>query len=62
MDVKDYLIKINLICSEFNMRCDNCPLEELYCGYPVNEYDIDQAIEVVEKYKLSEEWKDDTEK
>lgn len=58
MDVKDYLIKINLICNEFRMRCDNCPLEALYCGYPANKYDIDQAIEVVEKYKLSEERKD----
>ena len=59
MDVKDYLIKINLICNEFRMRCDNCPLEALYCGYPANKYDIEQTIEVVEKYKLQEE---DTEK
>jgi len=59
MDVKDYLIKINLICNEFRMRCDNCPLEALYCGYPGNKYDIEQTIEVVEKYKLQEE---DTEK
>ena len=55
MDVKDYLIKINLICNEFRMRCDNCPLEALYCGYPGNRYDIEQTIEVVEKYKLQEE-------
>jgi len=41
------------------MRCDDCPLEELYCGYPGNRYDIDQTIEVVEKFKLHE---DDTNK
>jgi len=29
------------------------------CGYPANKYDIEQTIEVVEKYKLQEE---DTEK
>ena len=29
--------------------------EALYCGYPGNRYDIEQTIEVVEKYKLSEE-------
>jgi hypothetical protein len=37
------------------MRCDDCPLEELYCGYPANKYDIEQTIEVVEQYKLQEE-------
>jgi len=41
-----------------NSRPLNCPLEALYCGYPANKYDIEQAIEVVEKYKLSEERKD----
>jgi len=55
MDVKDYLIKINLICNNFRMRCDDCPLETLYCGYPANKYDIEQTIEVVEQYKLQEE-------
>ena len=30
------------------MRCDDCPLEALYCGYPANKYDIDQAIVVAE--------------
>jgi hypothetical protein len=55
MDAKDYLIKINLICNEFRMRCDDCPLETLYCGYPANKYDIEQTIEVVEQYKLQEE-------
>jgi len=49
MDAKEYLIKINLICHNFQMRCDDCPLEELYCGYPANKYDIEQAIAVVEK-------------
>ena len=33
-------------------------VKDLYCGYPANKYDIEQAIEVVEKYKLSEERKD----
>jgi len=59
MDAKEYLIKINLICHNFRMRCDDCPLETLYCGYPGNRYDIEQTIEVVEKYKLQ---KEDTEK
>jgi len=58
MDAKEYLIKINLICHNFQMRCDDCPLEALYCGYPGNKYDIEQTIEVVEKYKLSEELED----
>ena len=44
------------------MRCDDCPLEALYCGYPANKYDIDQAIEVVEKYDIPNEetvkWED----
>ena len=62
MDAKEYLIKINLICHNFQMRCDDCPLEALYCGYPANKYDIDQAIEVVEKYDIPNEetvkWED----
>ena len=62
MDAKEYLIKINLICHNFQMRCVDCPLEALYCGYPANKYDIDQAIEVVEKYDIPNEetvkWED----
>jgi len=44
-----------LICNEFRMRCDDCPLETLYCGYPANKYDIEQAIAVVEKQVIPKE-------
>jgi len=52
MDAKLYLQKLSLICDKYHKNCENCPLLFHSCGYPVEGYEMDITIEVVEKYEL----------
>ena len=53
MDAKEYLLKVERICRMGN-GCDNCPLSNYACGYPMIENEIDELITIVENYKLEE--------
>ena len=52
MDAKLYLQKLSLICDKYHKNCENCPLLFHSCGYPVEGYEMDITIEVMEKYEL----------
>jgi DNA-directed RNA polymerase subunit RPC12/RpoP len=53
MDAKDYLTKVNRICTDFEKSgaCKKCILHELGCGIPKEESNIDSVLEIVEKYE-----------
>ena len=54
MDAKEYLIKANKICEEYEntQNCNsNCPLNKYQCGLPKHDEDIDDSIELVEHYE-----------
>lgn len=51
MDAKEYLLKIDQICVDAKMNCDNCPLKKYACGIESEESKIDTEIKIVEDYK-----------
>jgi hypothetical protein len=45
MDAKDYLLKVNKICEDFEKGsgCDKCPLHKVGCGLPKENSKIKSA-------------------
>jgi len=53
MDAKEYFIKANAICREFEKaNCRECPLFNNDCGNPQRDEDIDKTIALVENYTI----------
>lgn len=53
MDAKDYLLKIDKICSDYDKNgiCSKCPLRKYGCGSPKKNTDIDHVLDIVEHYE-----------
>jgi DNA-directed RNA polymerase subunit RPC12/RpoP len=53
MDAKDYLLKVNEICADYEVgNCnESCPLHKYSCGIPRKMEDLDTVIDMVEHYK-----------
>jgi hypothetical protein len=55
MDAKEFLLKVQIICSE-NKHCKSCPLNCFTsCGYSrVKLNEMDDLIEIIENYNVKE--------
>lgn len=53
MEAKEYLIKVNKICTDIekNVGCDGCPLRKYGCGIPREEKEIETVLDIAENYE-----------
>jgi DNA-directed RNA polymerase subunit RPC12/RpoP len=52
MEAREYLKKASGICNDYGCnRCKDCPIRKLNCGLPESEEDIEDAVNLVERYE-----------